>query len=244
MIYGVINTKGGVCKSTTIQILSGSKAFRKKSESIGIIEFDKSGTIYSWCKVRSAAIANEELTPNKDISKKLHYYYLSETSKEEIPKRLEEANELHDHLFLDIAGESEVGFGTKLAVSISDVLLIPIDNSAKELRAFATKLLPYLKQAVEEGRGTKKIILIPSKIHSSSNPKNITNYFRDILPEFITVTDSVIKSRATFKDFDDDGHTLQEFYESRITKKESEAAKKAVDEAEALAKEILKLGDK
>ena len=90
-----------------------SKLFRKRFESVCLAELDPQGTISHWHSERENAGY-----PAYNIS----FVTLLKNVQRKLTKLVRE----HDALILDVPGESVGRFATRLAVSLSDVALIPM----------------------------------------------------------------------------------------------------------------------
>ena len=229
MIFSLVQTKGGVGKSTISKLLTFSKAFKNKFDRIALVELDTQGSLYDFFKERP---------PEKIETDHVHFFPLGSASDNVITESLTKISTDYDLVVLDIPGESVARFATKLALNISDLVLIPIRASVNDEKAFTRQLLP----AIEPALGKIPFYILPNFIHHGTKKQNIVTFYNDWLPEGISCLDSYISQRKIYEEFNDGGTTLSEYVENfKNNKKLFSLAKKSEEEIEMIAAEIVNI---
>jgi len=142
-------------------------------------------------------------------------------------------------VILDVPGESISGFATKLAMNLSDLVLIPMRTSTNDEASFGRNLWPVIQESLQENHAA--FAILPTFIHPQTNTTNIRDYFQSIMPEQISCLKNVLPLRSTFENFSRDGMTLTEYATSvKGNSRLHTQAKKAQKDMEKLAKEIIK----
>lgn len=226
MIVSIVQTKGGVCKTTLAWTLASSRPFRKRYKRVGLVDLDPQGTL--------SALARQRAENGHNITSMCRQV-LGENPATEVKAM---ANQ-NDALILDVPGESRSGFATRFAVLASDIVLIPTRSSTHDEQSLRENLWPYLKAQNPAKLG--KILVLPVLVHPMSNPRTHMEYFREILPDAMKVIGPPLPYRPLYENFSRDGLTLGEYSEGVARNKRlSVQAGKAVLEIDAIAREILK----
>jgi cellulose biosynthesis protein BcsQ len=231
-IYSFVQTKGGTGKSTLSLGVACSKAFGKTFGKIALVEIDPQGTLADWIGERIA---------HKRIMKNVTFYRLVGL---ELPVLTEKLNAIvteNEAVVLDVPGESVGGFATKLALNLSDVVLIPMRTSTNDEASFGRNLWPVIQEGLQDNRAIFSIL--PTFVHPQANFKNIRNYFQSIMPGQIKCLANVLPSRSVFENFSREGMTLPEYAASvKGNARLYAQAKKAEADMEILAKEVARMG--
>ncbi len=230
MILSLIQTKGGTGKTTLATALAYSKLFRKRFESICLAELDPQGTISHWHNERESAGY-----PAYNI----HFVTLLKDVQRKLTRLVQE----HDALILDVPGESVGKFATRLAVSLSDVALIPMRSSTNDEQSFGDNILPVIREIVEKDAEKQgRFYIVPGFVHPQASLENITGYFREVMPEDVKCLDAVFPARSVYENFSRDGMTLHDYAKSvRKNARNHGQAKKAISDIETIAKKILSI---
>lgn len=234
MIISLLQTKGGTGKTTLAKCLAYSGAFHKAFKSIGLVELDIQGTLKAWHTQRPAT------TREKD---KVKFIHLSEASHASFKDKLKHVIERHDTVVLDVPGESVSKFATQLAISLSDIALFPMRSSTNDEQSFVDNILPVIGKVIEtDPEKAGSYFIIPTFVHSQANPANVKNYFASIMPDVVGCLNSFLPTRGVFENYSRDGMSLFDYAKSvEHNKRANEQARKAIDDIEKIAKEILSL---
>ena len=229
-IFSFVQTKGGTGKTTLSQGIACSKPFKKQFNKIALVELDPQGTLADWIGER---IAHKRKFTN------IGFYQLVGLELEALAKKLTEIVAENDAVILDVPGESVSGFATKLAMNLSDLVLIPMRTSTNDEASFGRNLWPVIQESLQENHALFSIL--PTFIHPKTNTENIRDYFESIMPKQIGCLHNVLPFRSTFENFSREGMTLTEYATSVKGNSRLHAqAQKAQKDMEKLAKEIIK----
>lgn len=234
MIISFIQTKGGTGKTTLAKCLTYSRAFKKAFGSISFVELDPQGTIESWQAQRKEGGLK---------AKHVQFVQLAKANPDMIKDRLLQLMEKNDAMVLDVPGESVGGFATKFATSLSDFVFIPMRSSTNDEQSFIDNILPVIGEAIRTDPEKKgRFFIIPTFVHPQANVDNIRNYFLDIIPEEVGCVKACLPHRSVYENFSREGMNLLEYAKSvKTNARFYSQARKAVDDIEKIAKEILKL---
>ncbi|MCB1190799.1 MAG: ParA family protein [Leptospiraceae bacterium] len=232
MIISFVQTKGGTGKSTLAMNISFSEIIKNSFGTIALVELDPQGTLRSWWQERE-----ETNRPEQNVS----FHHISSTQKEVIQEGIKSIATHNELLILDIPGESVGKLHTKFACAISDLVIIPMRTSTNDESAFATNLLPIIREIVKSYPDKiGNFCVLPSYVHSQANRQKIINYFRDILPEYVKCLPTIYPFRAIYENFNRDGMNIYEFIESiKKNKKLNLIANKTINDIEDIAKVLL-----
>jgi cellulose biosynthesis protein BcsQ len=136
MIISFLQTKGGTAKTTLATCLAYSKAFEKAFATVGLVELDPQGTILAWQQQRAQ--------PDKAASVGIAPLY--EREERTMIDTLDALASRYELLILDVPGESLGKFATRLAASLSDLVLIPMRSSTNDEQSFVDHIYPLLQQ--------------------------------------------------------------------------------------------------
>jgi cellulose biosynthesis protein BcsQ len=229
-IFSFVQTKGGTGKTTLSQGTAYSKAFKKAYGQVALVELDSQGTLADWIGERIA---------NRRKSKNVGYFQLVGLDLDQMAAKLEEILDEHEAVILDVPGESVGGFATKLALNLSDLVLIPMRTSTNDEASFGRNLWPVIQEGLQENQA--EFAIVPTFIHPQTNRANVKDYFLSIMPEQIGCLDNVLPMRTTFENFSRDGMTLGEYTKSvKGNTRLHEQAKKAERDMEKISREIIK----
>ena len=231
-ILSFVQTKGGTGKTTLSQGVAYSKAFKKKYGKVALVELDAQGTLADWIGERIA---------NRRKSKHVGFYQLVGLELDTLVTELERIVAEHKAVILDIPGESVGGFATKLAMNLSDLVLIPMRTSTNDEASFGRNLWPVIQEGLQEEKHAS-FVIVPTFIHPQTNTEKVHDYFEEIMPEQIHCMQSALPFRSTLENYSREGMTLAEY--SRSVKGNARLyaqGKKAEKDMETIAKEIIKL---
>lgn len=230
-IFSFVQTKGGTGKTTLSQGVACSKTFNKAFGKVALVEIDPQGTLADWIGERIVY---------KRVLKNVAFHQLVGLELSVLTGKLEKIVAENEAVILDVPGESVGGFATKLALNLSDLVLIPMRTSTNDEASFGRNLWPVIQESLRDNNAV--FYIVPTFIHPMTNAKNIQEYFRGIMPEQIGCLESVLPFRATFENFSREGMTLAEYSASVKGKARLYAqAKKAEVDMETIAMEIVKL---
>ncbi|MBU2513009.1 ParA family protein [bacterium] len=234
MIIAFVQTKGGTGKSTLALNTAFSKTIRNVFPSICLVELDQQGTLRKWWRRRD---------PNNSAYGNIGFYHISSDNKDEILEEIEALEEKNELLILDVPGESVGKFHTKFACAVADMVLIPMRTSTNDEEAFEDNLLPIIKRIIEVDKESRDVFyIIPSFTHPLANRQNIFSYFKDVMPDYIHCLNAVFSFGSVFENFSRGGNNLFEYTRSvKSNSKLHEQGKKAINEIELIAKEIIKV---
>ena len=229
-IFSFVQTKGGTGKTTLAQGVAYSRPFKKNFNQVALVELDAQGTLADWIGERIA---------NKRKSKGVGFYQLVGLDLDALVAELEKIVTNHEAVVLDVPGESIGGFATKLAMNLSDLVLIPMRTSTNDEASFGRNLWPVIQVSLRENRAS--FVIIPTFVHPRANTKNVRKYFKGIMPEQIDCLANVLPFRSIFENYSRDGMTLAEY--CRSIKKNARLyaqGKTAEKDMDIIAKEIIK----
>ncbi len=230
-IFSFVQTKGGTGKTTLSQGVACSKAFRKTFGKVALVEIDPQGTLADWIGERIIY---------KRVLKNVAFHQLVGLELSVLTNKLEKIVAENEAVILDVPGESVGGFATKLALNLSDLVLIPMRTSTNDEASFGRNLWPVIQESLRDNNATFNIV--PTFIHPQTNAKNIQEYFKGIMPEQIGCLGSVLPFRSTFENFSREGMTLAEYSASvKSNARLYTQAKKAEMDLETIAQEIVNL---
>lgn len=230
-IFSFVQTKGGTGKTTLSQGVACSKAFRKTFGKVALVEIDPQGTLADWIGERIVY---------KRVLKNVAFYQLVGLELSILTSKLEKLVAENEVVILDVPGESVGGFATKLALNLSDTVLIPMRTSTNDEASFGRNLWPVIQEGLRDNNAT--FYIVPTFIHPQTNAKNIQEYFEGIMPEQIGCLGSVLPFRSTFENFSREGMTLAEYSASvKGNARLYTQAKKAEMDMETIAQEIVNL---
>ncbi|SHO44790.1 ParA family protein [Desulfopila aestuarii] len=228
-IFSFVQTKGGTGKTTLSLGVACSKAFKNAFGQVALVELDSQGTLADWIGERIA---------NKRKMKNLSYYQLAGMDLEGLTRKLEEITADHEAVILDVPGESVGGFATKLALNLSDLVLVPMRTSTNDEASFGRNLWPVIQDGLKNNRA--RFAIVPTFVHPQSNPGNVHSYFKSIMPVQVDCLQNVLPTRAAFENFNRDGLTLEEYGQSvKNNSRLYRQAQTAAKDIEAIAVEIL-----
>lgn len=228
-IFSFVQTKGGTGKTTLSLGVACSKTFKKTFGQVALVELDSQGTLADWIGERIA---------NKRKMKNLSYFQLAGLELEALTAKLEKIIEEHEAVILDVPGESVGGFATKLALNLSDLVLIPMRTSTNDEASFGRNLWPVIQEGLQINHAS--FAIIPTFVHPQTNAQRVKAYFTSIMPDQISCLKSVLPTRAPFENFNREGMTLEEYATSvRTNTRLSKQAKNANKDIEAIAREVI-----
>jgi len=230
-IFSFVQTKGGTGKSTLSLAVAGSSAFKNGYGQVALVELDSQGTLADWIGERIA---------NKRKMKNISYYQLAGVDLDNLTGQLESITAGHEAVILDVPGESVGGFATRLALNLSDLVLIPMRTSTNDEASFGRNLWPVLQEGLKSNRA--RFAIIPTFVHPQANSGNVNNYFRSIMPVQVGCLRHVLPTRAAFENFNREGMTLEEYGASvRTNSRLFKQATSALRDIEAIAGEIISI---
>jgi len=236
MIISLIQTKGGTGKTTLAKCLAYSKTFRKAFGSICLIELDPQGTIAAWHSQRIEYNISDG---------QVHFVDLALSTHKQIESQLIKLVEENDTMILDVPGESIGKFATKLATSLSDIVLIPMRSSTNDEQSFINNIYPVIEEiSANANKERKGFFIVPTFVHPQTKSKNVQDYFMEIMPENIGCLDTFLPSRSVYENYSREGLNLHEYAKSvKGNSRHYGQAKKAINDIEKIAKNILNLTD-
>jgi cellulose biosynthesis protein BcsQ len=233
MIISLLQTKGGVGKSTLALLLAYSPVIRKKYPKVSVLDLDAQGTIKAWVRERKGRVG-------EDIGIKFDSY-IGEKNNDfaKVVKSLysQKKDEL---LIIDSGGDSVLSFGTSKSLSIPDKVIIPLRLTTNDEEAFAHNLNP----TIEKDQTKNKFFLLPSFIHTSANVGNIMDETKTRIVgknKHLQVMKSPYYYRSIFQNFCRYGLSLPEYKSLyKTNKKETERVIKAEQDVAKISKEIIR----
>jgi cellulose biosynthesis protein BcsQ len=233
MIISLLQTKGGVGKSTLALLLAYSPTIRKRFPKVSVLDLDYQGTLNSWVRERRKRVG-------EDIGIKFDSY-TGEKDKDfaKVVKSLysQKKDEL---LIIDSGGEGVLNFGTSKSISLPDKVIIPFHLSQTNEDAFNRNLKPN----IEADKTKNKYFLLPSFIHTSANVSNICEEIKTRIVKDnknMKVMRSPFYYRSIFQNFCRYGLSLPEYKSLyKTNKKETERATKADKDVITISKEIIR----
>ncbi|MCG8337147.1 MAG: ParA family protein [Proteobacteria bacterium] len=234
MIVAFVQTKGGTGKSTLALNVAYSKYMRKEFPSIALVELDPQGTLKKWWSRREQ---------NGHKKENIVFHHISSEDKDEILEEIEMLENENELLILDVPGESIGKFHTKFACAVSDLVLIPMRTSTNDEEAFEDNLMPIIKKIIDIDQESRDVFyIVPSFTHPLANKANVLEYFEEIMPDYVHCLPAVFSFGSVFENFSRGGNNLIEYGESvKANAKLYDQAKKAINEVEAIAKEIIQI---
>jgi cellulose biosynthesis protein BcsQ len=230
-IFSFAQTKGGTGKTTLSQGTAYSNAFKKQYSHIALVELDPQGTLADWIGERIAF---------KRKSKNVGFHQLVGLELGALTKALEKIVTENDAVILDVPGESVGGFATKLAMNLSDLVLIPMRTSTNDEASFGRNLWPVIQESLRGNHAA--FAILPTFVHPQANRDNVREYFCNIMPEQVGCLQNVLPFRSTFENFSRQGMTLPEYAASvKNNTRLREQASKAENDMELIAREIIKM---
>jgi cellulose biosynthesis protein BcsQ len=230
-IFSFVQTKGGTGKTTLSLGVSYSKIFSKQYGRTALVELDPQGTLADWIGERVAF---------KRKSKAVGFHHLVGLELNVLTKTLEKIIAENEAVVLDVPGESVGGFATRLAMNLSDLVLIPMRTSTNDEASFGRNLWPVIQESLRDNRATYAIL--PTFIHPQANRENVRDYFRSIMPEQVGCLENVLPFRSAFENFSREGMTLPEYAASvKNNTRLREQASKAENDMELIAREAIKM---
>ena len=232
MIISLLQTKGGTGKTTLAKCLAYSRCFGKEFSSICLVELDPQGTILAWYTQRS-----------QKVNDKIIVEPLYERDEKKMVNILEKLLDRYETLILDVPGESLGKFTTRFAVSLSDLVLIPMRSSTNDEQSFIDHILPILEQSVRTDPQKKgSFFIIPTFVHPQTKPKSIIDYFQAVMPDEVQCLPAFLPHRSVYENFTREGMTLHDYALSvKTNARQLIQAKKAVDDIEHIGQEILRI---
>ena len=232
MIISFLQTKGGTAKTTLATCLAYCKAFEKVFPTVGLVELDPQGTILAWQGQR----------PQTEKVGRVGIAPLYERDEQTMIDQLHALTNRYELLILDVPGESLGKFATRLAASLSDLVLIPMRSSTNDEQSFVDHIYPLLQQTLEAVPDKKQAFwIIPTFVHPATNVQNITSYFDAVMPEEVSCLPAFLPYRGVYENYGRDGLTLREYASaSKGNLRQFLQARKAVQDIEKIAQEVLK----
>lgn len=228
-IFSFVQTKGGTGKTTLSLGVACSKAFRSHFGQVALVELDSQGTLADWIGERIA---------NRRKMKNLSYYQLAGLDLTALTRELESIIAGHEAVILDVPGESVGGFATKLALNLSDLVLVPMRTSTNDEASFGRNLWPVIQEGLKSNRA--RFAIVPTFVHPQSNADKVNGYFSSIMPVQIRCLQHVLPSRAAFENFNREGMTLEEYAQSvKTNSRLARQAQIALRDIEAIATEAI-----
>ena len=233
-IFSFVQTKGGTGKTTLSLCVACSKVLKRTFGQVALVELDSQGTLADWIGER---IANRRKMQN------LSYYHLAGLELATLTRELEHITASHSAVILDVPGESVGGFATRLALNLSDLVLVPMRSSTNDESSFGRNLWPVIQEGLKVNRA--RFAILPTFVHPQANPGNVIAYYRSIMPQQVSCLNQVMPTRAIFENFNRDGQTLAEYASSvRRNARLHRQAQTASRDVERIASAIIDmLGD-
>lgn len=212
-IIAVCNQKGGSGKTTVSMQLAGTLA-RKKNKVL-VVDADPQGTATRW-----AASADDE---NPFPASVIGLSAASEKVHREVKKFVGD----YDYIVIDCppAADSPV---PQSALLIADLALVPIIPSPLDLWASVG-----IRKVIENVSDINETLTARLVVNQCQPKTNLAREVLEVLPEFgIPVCKNYLRQRTAYRQSAVFGQTVQDF---------GSKAKDAVQEIEALTKEILSI---
>ncbi|MDX1401454.1 MAG: ParA family protein [Kiloniellales bacterium] len=197
-VIAVANLKGGVGKSTISVNLACALAAR--GSSVAIIDADTQGTSAFW-NLGDSLPASVRAMPLEDrgegrgfLSRLVQSDAADQRSRVQRWKR-EISKSAEDYLVIDCP--PHVGLATRAAVSIADLVLVPVSASTADVAATSPALHLISKVRSNRKDGGPQTMLVPSKVdRTTATGKNIET----ILKQFGQTVAPALCQRIVFAD--------------------------------------------
>ena len=212
-IIAVCNQKGGSGKTTLSMQLAGTLA-RKKNKVL-VVDADPQGTATRW-----AATADDE---NPFPASVVGLSAASEKVHREVKKFVGD----YDYIVIDCppAADSPV---PQSALLIADLALVPIIPSPLDLWASVG-----IRKVIENVSDINETLMARLVVNQCQPKTNLAKEALEVLPEFgIPVCKNYLRQRTAYRQSAVFGQTVQDF---------GSKAKDAIQEIEALTKEVLSI---
>jgi chromosome partitioning protein len=212
-IIAVCNQKGGSGKTTLSMQLAGTLARRKNK--VLVVDADPQGTATRW-----AASADDE---NPFPASVIGLSAASEKVHREVKKFVAD----YDFIVIDCppAADSPV---PQSALLIADLALVPIIPSPLDLWASVG-----IRQVIENVSDINETLIARLVVNQCQPKTNLAKDTLEVLPEFgIPVCKNYLRQRTAYRQSAVFGQTVQDF---------GSKAKDAIQEIEALTKEVLSI---
>jgi len=198
-IIAVTNLKGGVGKSTIA--INLASALAASGSSAAVIDADTQGTSSFW-EIQGGLPASTRAMPleeqRNDDSGLWSRLLRSDLARERV--RIAEwktavRSATEDYIIIDCP--PHVGLATRAAISIADLVLVPVTASTADVAATAPALRLIGKARAHAGDARPKCLLVPSKIdRSTATGRNI----EIILKRFGEPLAPALSQRCVFAD--------------------------------------------
>lgn len=228
-IFSFVQTKGGTGKTTLSLAVASSTPFRTIYGQVALVELDSQGTLADWIGERIA---------NRRKMKNISYYQLAGLDLEHLTSELEKITAAHEAVILDVPGESVGGFATRLAINLSDLVIIPMRTSTNDEASFGRNLWPVIQEGLQRNRA--RFAILPTFVHPQSSGARVSSYFRSIMPVQVGCFKHNLPARAAFENFNREGMTLGEYAASvKNNSRLHKQAQTALRDIETIAGEII-----
>lgn len=212
-IIAVCNQKGGSGKTTLSMQLAGTLA--KKKNKVLVVDADPQGTATRW----AASAEDDKPFPASVVG-------LS-AANEKVHREVKKFIENYDFIIIDCppAADSPV---PQSALLIADLALVPVIPSPLDLWAAVG-----IKKVIENVGDINESLKSRLVVNQCQPNTNLAKDALEVLPEFgIKVCKNYLRQRTAYRQSAVFGQVVQDF---------GSKAKEAIEEIEALTKEILKI---
>lgn len=234
LIISFVQTKGGTGKTNLARSLAYSKPTTKSYPSICLVDMDEQGSLKNWWKDREM----NQLKPGN-----VSFLHMTSSDKKLIQSQLENLTENFDLIILDVAGESVGRLYTQLALTISDLILIPMRTSTDDESAFESNLVPLIREVIKKSPDQRgRFHILPTFVHPRTNQKKVQEYFKSILPSYIHCLESSLPYRSIYENYSREGSNLYEYRNAvKSNSRDKKQADSAIKEIESLSVKISNL---
>ena len=224
-IVSLVSTKGGCGKSTLALTLAHAKPFQGMR--VAILEADRQGSLPSWWNDRQEA--------GRNGGAPVRTFY--EDKAGPLAGEIERLAESHDLVFIDCPGESTAYVKTRVALGISDVVLIPVRASEFDMDSVVSHVLPLLNQAQEKGVRDTQYFLLPVMVHHASRMEKTVESFEGTQAKVLR---AYLPYRKVYAEFSEGGRTLHDFSLTGSPRGLRKKARQAMRDIDAIAGELAK----
>lgn len=226
------NAKGGAGKTTAALLLAAELA--ERGNTVSIIDADPQRWITQWAEMRRDRAKDRDGSESKDIPGNSiipDISIIDEVTPASIASVVREESEHRDYIIVDLEGTMSPLVTN--AVSVSDMVLIPIQGCAMDARGGGKILDLIAGLQREEGRSIRHSVIL-TRINAAVTTRALRAVRDHLLANSIDVLSTSIVERTAYRDIFETGATLRDFDRRTVR-----TIDKARDNIERLASEIM-----
>jgi len=220
------NAKGGAGKTTAALLLAAELA--ERGNSVSIIDADPQRWITQWAHMRRD---REQDRNGRAFTNDLDISIVDEVTPASIGSVVREETEHRDYIIVDLEGAMSPLVTN--AISVSDMVLIPIQGCAMDARG-GGKILDLIAGLQREERRSIRHSVILTRINAAVTTRALRAVRDHLLANSIDVLSTSIVERTAYRDIFETGATLRD-----IDRRTARTIDKARDNIERLASEIM-----